>query len=56
MKAVYPYNLRLSLILSQKDKVKIQLISANFKDGKWYNLQLATKIKKIFVSKITKIR
>ncbi len=36
MKAVFPYSLRLFVIFSEKDEVKIQIVKHSFKDGNWY--------------------
>jgi hypothetical protein len=38
MKAVFPYSLRLFVIFSEKDEVKIQIVKHSFKDVNWYYL------------------
>jgi hypothetical protein len=38
MKAVFPYSLRIFVIFSEKDEVKIQIVKHSFKDRNWYYL------------------
>jgi hypothetical protein len=48
MKAVFPYSLRLFVIFSEKDEVKIQIVKHSFKDGNWYYSFMGyTKLKSI---------